>query len=156
MDRLPDIGMQVWIGPKCGPVYQGRPYRFMVTGALDTGAGTAVITGHRPAVDEEPYPLLVQLDGLEPATRLLGPMVGTLPTTDDIIRIDPKAEPAVPRGAWLKVIKTRPCTIPAWTYVDLHVLDENGEPTRQTSALVPIASITLYPDGMPSRPGGQP
>jgi hypothetical protein len=156
MDRLPGIGTQVWIGPKCGPVYQGRPYRFLVTGVRDTGAGTALITGHRAGVDEEPYPLPVQLDGLEPATRPIGPMVGTLPATGDIIRIDPRAEPGLPAGAWLRVIGTRPCTIPAWTYVDLHVLDETGEPARETSALVPIASITLYPDGMPAHSGGQP
>jgi hypothetical protein len=66
MDTLPPIGSQVWIGPACGPVYQGKPYRFVVTDALDTDAGTALITGHRAGVEEQPFPLLVQLDGLDP------------------------------------------------------------------------------------------
>ena len=74
---------------------------------------------------------------------------GTLPAAGDTIRIDPRATPDLPPRAWLEVVGTRSCTIHAWAYVDVFVLDDTGERGRESSVLVPVASITLYPDGKP-------
>jgi D-serine deaminase-like pyridoxal phosphate-dependent protein len=75
---------------------------------------------------------------------------GTLPASNDIIRLSARAAPSLPAGTWLRVIRTRSCTIAAWTYVDVHVLDAAGRPVLSTSVLVPVASITRYPEGITS------
>ena len=80
---------------------------------------------------------------------------GTLPVTNDIIRLNPKAAPSLPAGTWLRVIRTRACTIAAWIYLDVHVLDAAGQSVQETSILVPVASITRYPKGIDSPTDGR-
>jgi hypothetical protein len=145
MNTLPVVGSEVWIGSTRGPACQGQRYRFLVTAARDVGAGAALVTGHRAGVREDPYPLLVELEELEPVV----PTRGILPAVGDIIRLSRRVVPGLSAGALLRVIGTRSCTIPAWTYLDLYILDGVGAPVRERSVLVPIAAIVLYPQGIP-------
>jgi hypothetical protein len=67
---------------------------------------------------------------------------GTLPRAGDVVRIDRRAVPELPVGAWLWILRVeRARTIVGWAYLTVLVAGVCG-PCR---VLVPVSSVTVYP-----------
>ncbi len=69
---------------------------------------------------------------------------GTLPRVGDVVRIDRRAVPALPVGAWLWVLNVeRARTIVGWAYLTVLVAGVRGS----CRVLVPVSAVTVYPGG---------
>lgn len=71
---------------------------------------------------------------------------GTLPRAGDVVRIDQRAVPELPGGAWLQILNVeRARSVVGWAYLTVLVAGEY----RPCRVLIPIASVTVYPGGRP-------
>lgn len=67
---------------------------------------------------------------------------GTLPRAGDVVRIDQRAVPEIPPGAWLSILNVELArTVIGWAYLTVLVAGEY----RPCRILVPVASVTIYP-----------
>ncbi len=72
---------------------------------------------------------------------------GLLPQLGDVVRIDHRAVPELPAGADLLVKVVEPArSITGWTYLTVQII-ANGTDAPWRRVLVPVASVTIYPDG---------
>jgi hypothetical protein len=69
---------------------------------------------------------------------------GVLPHPGDVVRIDQRAVPELPAGAWLWILNVELArTVVGWAYLTVLVAGVRGS----CRVLVPVSSVTVYPGG---------